>query len=604
MAEFERTVERNLFEVDNARNLSPREIVETFIPKKSFWRLFSEKHHIIYGARGSGKTVIVKMLSHDHLSQFRNVEAEHIINSRKFIGIYVPTKLDWVGGLKNKPWQSEKEKEEFFQWRLNMATCLSFTKTIKSCLNTYIKNDGDRARIERRLVGEIMNSWGVGNSTHENITLQALQYGLQDIDYKKQQHLAATRASKRIIPEEEGLGIAFDMELFAPLKRAITLTERILEFPDDTIWMLCLDEAEFLDRDHHRILNSHLRAHSGNLVFKITTMPYFHRTTETNVGVPLNVGDDFEYVYLDKDPVQLEASNATLDDEEKRRVEFATKLFEKRAQISGGIYKHTDLLELLGFSLLLDHKKESDWTEKSKNMMLLRKYCNKKTVERAERLVHTPKKFKDEIARKIHGALILRNAVESQKGKKKRLEVYSGFTMAVRCSDSNPRRLIRIFNRFILHSKQSKDKKSFKPLEPKSQTNLLKGFSSITLNRVFSEPEVGPDLMEFLTTIGDFMKDRFYKEQLTTNPVYSIKVDRNASKQEWELIKHAVGIGLLFPNVSMNNPDQIPEVEGIFRLAYVLAPHFNLLPRRGECRSLSSITLKWRTEQKQFEISE
>ena len=50
----------------------------------------------------------------------------------------------------------------------------------------------------------------------------------------------------------------------------------------------------------------------------------------------------------------------------------------------------------------------------------------------------------------------------------------------------------------------------------------------------------------------------------------------------WKLVKTAVGLGLLFPNVGANNPDQMPEREGVFHFAYVLAPHFLLLPRRGK----------------------
>ncbi|MBU6392517.1 MAG: hypothetical protein KGQ83_09795, partial [Planctomycetes bacterium] len=337
--------------------------------------------------------------------------------------------------------------------------------------------------------------------------------------------------------------------------------------------------------------------------------PYFHHITETNTSVPLSVGHDFEYIYIDKDHVQIEADNMTTEDDENRRIEFAIELFKKRAQISGGIYKETNLVELLGHSILLDHKRESDWSPDSENMKLLKKYCDETTIKRAEKLLITPERFMNEIGRKIYGALLLRNAVETQRGAEI-LDVYSGFTMAVRCADSNPRRLIRIFNRFILHSKLSKNMKTFLPLEPKKQTNLLKGFSTITLNRVHSEPVVGSDLLTFLETIGNFMKNCFYNEPLSTDQTYSIKVDKNTSEKDWKIIKHAVGIGLLYPNVSVNNPDQIPEIEGIFRLAYVLAPHFDLLPRRGKCRNLTAIknfpyTLKTKVKQKSFfEINE
>src|ERR1039457_3078594 len=116
-------IRRNLFEIENARNLSRDELVETFVATKSFWRLLSAKNHIVLGARGSGKTAIAKMLSHDHLSRFDEKRAQNAIAAKAFIGMYVPTSVEWVGVLKNKPWQTEAEQEEFFQWRLNIASC-------------------------------------------------------------------------------------------------------------------------------------------------------------------------------------------------------------------------------------------------------------------------------------------------------------------------------------------------------------------------------------------------------------------------------------------------------------------------------------------------
>src|ERR1051325_11632498 len=98
---------RNLFEIENARNLNPRELVETFVPTQSFWRLLSAKHHVVLGSRGSGKTALAKMLSHDHLSLMNEERAQAAIRAQDFIGVYIPTRLEWVGGLKNKPWQSE-----------------------------------------------------------------------------------------------------------------------------------------------------------------------------------------------------------------------------------------------------------------------------------------------------------------------------------------------------------------------------------------------------------------------------------------------------------------------------------------------------------------
>jgi hypothetical protein len=572
-------VRKDLFEVDNARNLTRDELIATFVPTQSFWRLLSAKHHIALGSRGSGKTALAKMLSHDHLSKFRDIRAQQIIKAKSFIGIYVPTKLEWVGGLKNKPWQTEREAEEFFQWRLNVATCASFLVTLRSCLDTYVQDKGMRARLERETVKDITSSWSNGGADCE--TLRSLQNYLEDVEHEKQFQLASKRSLGPYYREEVPAGIEFGTELFMPLRRGISLSTRHIGFLEDCTWLLCLDEAEFLEPMHHRILNSHMRAHSGNLFFKITTTPYSHHTLKTNTNVSLDVHHDFEYVYIDQDPIMASGG------EEGHN--FAGELFNKRAGISGNKYRGTTLINLLGDSTLLDAK-TSDWGPRSIQMKLLRKHSNVTTINRAAKLINDRTAFKDQIARKMHSALLLREAVSELRGRKE-LELYAGGPMAVRCADGNPRRLIRIFNSFILTAKwkHERGKTTVQCIPPNVQTRILKAFSATTLVRVQSEPEIGPDLYQFLQMLGNYMHDALHNKPLTTDQVSSIQVDKNISPLYWKLVKSAVGLGLLFPNINTNNPDEMPDREGTFHLAYVLAPHFDILPRRGKARRLESI---------------
>lgn len=566
---------RNLFEVENARNLSPNEVINTFVPTKSFWRLLSPKNHIVLGARGSGKTALVKMLAHDHLSQFDNRQARQIIDKKELIGMYVPTRLEWVGGLKNKQWKTEGEAELFFQWRLNISSCAALLVALRSCFDIYIEDIGQRAKLERELSIRLSATWTFDEGSYD--TFEKLQQFLEDTEHDKQAEItrARVRGDEQLISK---VGIYFECELFTPLRRAIKLAGRALELPKNSMWMLCLDEAEFLEPYHHRILNSHLRAHPENLVLKITTMPYSHYTLATNTGASLNVGHDFEYVYIDKDPVFLAGG-------EDSGEEFAKNLFVKRASQSSTNYKWDGFEQLLGISNLLDAK-ASNWTEASKMMNLLNRYANKATINRANRLAGTPA-FKDQISRKIHGALLLREAIDLSKGNKA-LDIYSGLKMAIRCSDSNPRRLIRIFNTLINEATEKPDQTGLRVITKSRQTRALITFSTSTLNRVQSEPLLGPALHAFLMKIGNYMKHDFYEHQLGTDQTSSIEID-GCSDHEWEIIKTAVGLGLLFPNVNVNSADQMPERSGIFRLAYVLSPMFRLLPRKGKSISLQRL---------------
>ncbi|HEX5735703.1 MAG TPA: hypothetical protein VF131_22945 [Blastocatellia bacterium] len=577
------TFRRDLFEIENARNLTRDELVATFVPTKGFWRLLSAKNHIVLGSRGSGKTALAKMVSHDHLSRLQDERAQQIVKSKAFIGMYVPTRLEWVGALKNKPWQTEREKEEFFQWRLNVSSCLAYLLTVRSCLESYVDDIGHRARIESELAAELADSWSDGKFKCD--TIRSLQNYLEDIEHKKQQQIIRIRSRGGALINEDSVGGTFDMDLFSPLRRGITLASRVMDFPEDCTWLLCLDEAEFLELIHHRILNSLMRAYSGNLFFKITTMPYCHYTLGTNAGASLNVGHDFEYVYVDQDPILWAGTKG------KEGLRFATTVFTKRALVSGNKYKGVTLADLLGPSKLLDPKR-SDWTPGSRNMALLRRYASEDTKKRAERLKSNRSHFLDQIARKMHGAILLRQSVDRLRGRGE-LDVYSGETMAIRCSDMNPRRLIRIFNSFLLEAiwrrNEYGDIRSVAPIPAKEQTRILTAFSTSSLSRVQSEPDCGPELYSFLQALGIYMHKSLHEMPLTTDQISSLIIEPSIPDLYWNLVQRAVGLGLLFPNVNANNPDQMPERDGTFHFGYVLAPHFRILPRRGRARRLSKI---------------
>ncbi len=592
----------NLFELQNARTMSLDQVVSTFVPVQTFWRLLSAKHHVLIGSRGSGKTAIAKMLSHDHLSRLQDVRAIRIIQSKAFIGIYVPTKLKWVSALQNKPWQTDEEKERFFQWRFNLATCLGYLRAIRSCLDVYLDDKGTRARAEEALVLELSKAWAEPSESCS--TVRELECHLEDIEHMKQQELARARAANMSMGAARNIGTNFDMELLEPLQRGLTVASRVLGFSGDTSWLLCIDEAEFLDRLHLQILNSHMRAHSGNLFFKITTMPYRYTPDSIN-PVPLEPGHDFDYAFLDADTAfqERDAGESNLIG-----TQFARRLFEKRAGASGLSYAKVTLSRLLGRSELLDSL-AADWSSRSDNMRLLKLYGSNETIERAKKLAGT-RKFNSEMGRKIHGALLLRHKLALLHGKQK-LDAYSGATMVMRCGDANPRRLINIFNALLLGATWRKDRqlKEHQSLSKKRQTEILTKYSQQLLAAVQSEPrfqpepvsegnaQFGNDLYQFINMIGEYLRNAFIGKPLSTDQISSIEIDRSLSEEEWTLIRWAVSLGLLYPQINPNNPDELPIRTGTFHLAYALAPLYRTMPRRGKARSLASIRKWWYSRQ-------
>ncbi|RYZ89925.1 MAG: hypothetical protein EOP04_05480 [Proteobacteria bacterium] len=559
----------NPFENDNARNSTPEDLPYQFVWTTDFARLISSKNHVLIGARGSGKTAIIKMLSHEYLSRLNHESAAKLVRDRSFVGTYVPMRLSWVGGLKNKPWLTEKGRENHFQWRLNVACCSAFISTLESCLRSYVPGKVERIVTERDLCLQLSAAW-FPDMRAESIDM--LRQHLAEVEYKKLLDEEKLRVNEGV--EFSKVGVEFDIGLFEPLKRAITILKSRIKFPQSAIWAVCLDEAEYLSVEYQRILNSHLRTFADGLVFKITTMPYKHYTLDTNTAVPLVRGDDFDYIYLDS----MEVSKRTSSEYESLR-KFSTELFERRLKGSRWENSGVTLEMLLGSSYILSDKS----VPQELLIELIAKYSNTTTLDRAKYLLGTSK-FDDEIGRKLKGALLLRDASSQIKGNSSST-IYSGVEMVIRCSDGNPRRFISLLNSMYL---AGTDETGFKPVPLAVQDRILRHFSTNEFRRIISEPNHGNDIHQLLLKIGKFFKDALHFKPLSSDLILSFRYNMN-DDSTWDIVSEAVGVGLIRPLVEKSDFDELPIREGTFRLSYMLSPYFSLLPRRGRAVSLSAV---------------
>lgn len=599
---------RNLFDLDNARYLNKVELVQTFIPTEAFERILAPKNQIIIGSRGSGKTALLKMISHDHMALFDNPRAREIIKAKTYIGIHISTKTKFIGGLKNKDWEDEASKEKHFRWLMNVASCIALLETLKSCLTTYYPDKDVRRMKELEVISKIAEHLFTKN---DNLfTISDVAEKLEDLVLLKSKNMLIDKIYGTKA-QTEPVGLTFDLELFEPLLAAIQTVNRKLEFPEETSWFICIDEIEILDEFHHKILNSYMRANMGNIFFKFTTLPYCHYTLETNTNVPLDIRHDVHYVYIDQDP----AFNyrATVADHS------AEQLFIARAKISKPQFAKYSLQQLFGSSVLLDSRtisyekikefKNDILNEEQLSMLiasdpilqLFDKYSNAKTRAKGRELLKHKeiRRFGNEIGRKMRGLLILKEYEQSIRGKQ-RVEIYYGAKTVINLGDANPRKLLGIYNAMINKLESSYDfkhkpQKIFKgnktdPLiSPSDQNFVLASIAERELNRYRIEKNFGGSLYDFIITIGEYMHDQIHEMQINTEQVSSIEYTVGTDENIWRIIERAVQKGLIYPNINIHNPDEMPYHEGIFHLAFIFAPKFKLLPRKGDAKNISSI---------------
>jgi hypothetical protein len=577
------------FEVDNAKQLTIEKTVRYFVPPSNFANLLTGKNHILLGSRGSGKTTWVRMLAHDHIvlaakQKGKAYDYARDALERDVIGIYVPTNIGLVGSLKNKPWQDEHSAEAFFQWRLNLHSCAALIPIIRSCIVNYIHDPVDRKIAELEVCNELSKMWS--GDTSKITTLESLRLLLAQIETKRVNLIALRRARQESMQD---LNDYFDSELFSPIRYAMEVLTFHIGIPTEAQWMICIDEAEYLTVAHHRILNTHLRTAAGNLVFKIATMPFAHHTLATNTNEPVRNGHDFEYVYVDQVPID---SRGAQDNAEFLR--FAREVFHRRLQEQSIDFKSLTLNQLLGSSPLIDEKTVDTKAEIDEFMSLLLRHANDSTKARAKRLLDTDlSRFRNEILRKMHGALLLRDALQNNTGNSK-LRVYAGEAMVVRCADGNARRLVRLLSalskKLILN--KNPDSNISYPLDRGLQNEVLESIARDTLSRVQSEPPHGMQTYKYLMAIGTYMQNIFSARRLGSDFVSSIEIQASDNIDLQNFVKQSVQLSLLTPSgTNMHNGTNAP-CEGVFHLAFLFAPMFGLLPRRNKAQRLPDILAK------------
>lgn len=560
----------NIFEHSNARYFTSNQLAEEFVWTPAFESLISNKNHIILGSRGSGKTALIKMLSHECLTKLNDEKARKIINERSFIATYIPLKVEWVNSIGDID-----DNNQLFRWSLNLSSCARFLDTIRSCLHSYVEDEIDRIIKEKAICNKISELW----LSKKLNTITDIYDELEIIEYKKNIIFNKIKLGLKLSDDDLMVGLNFNADLFKPLIMALFTVRKEIGLSNSSTFCVCIDEAEFLTKDHHRILNTHMRSYN-EIVFKITTMPYRHYTLETDTGTPLNIGHDFDYLNIDKQGLHGSSKNNSHNFFEN----FAEKLFRKRIKNSSIINKEITLEFLLGNSILVDSPKDS--LPDDKLMEKVREYCDSSTIKRAERLLEQDYSlFESSISRKLRGTLILKDSFQRYKGNASPF-IFSGYSLIVRCSDGNPRRLLRLFN--YLFSNSIDTCTELKPLSDKEQGAKLKEFSYSELDGLNLEVD-GKKAFDLFTTIGRFLKDKLHTDKINTDTYNSFSFDVEDDKV-WKYIETAVDLGLIYPDFrGLDNDNKMPNRKGRFSLAFCLSPHFYLMPRKGNSIKLSVI---------------
>lgn len=581
---------------DNARNEDDRNIVDWFIDMEVFWSLFSEKHTIIYGSRGSGKTFLSKMASFPLLRQSEMPRAKQLVGELNYVGVFVNTDVRFVGSTSSPVWINDQFRETHFVWKFNINCVKSICTVIDNLLCHCISDDVERFKYELH-ISKIISGYICLNDIPR---LKEIDFHLSRYEYDIRSKL--NKAHLRGEAKGGYLSDAFSTDILEPVLALINELEHYLPILKTTKWLLFIDEAEFLLEEQQRILNTFMRTHTNRIFLKIATLPFHYRTFDTNVNVSLQAGDDYQQEFLDSAPIYtLNKSNAA------DIYKFAIQLYSIRMKkflqdqsisVSNKDYaKLSDLGRVLYHSRILNPKRKPDADEFT--LRKLKKHVNAATYRRSQELLaNNPAAFDNSIWRKVAGQIEIREHSTTHRLGQNAIDIYSGLEIAIRCTDGIPRRMINLFQKLAREamSGAKNRNKSAKHLasddgailDYKIQNRVLSSYADDRFANSLAVPRVGPELNTLINNVGQYLRAKLHDDEISTDYIGSFFVDVKCTDVVWEVVMAGIAYGHIFPNVSSKRPLTLSR-ESSFRLSFAYSPKFLLYPAQGKPRALSSI---------------
>ena len=81
--------------------------------------------------------------------------------------------------------------------------------------------------------------------------------------------------------DESTIPVVFRRQVCATLLAVKSSIEYILGFEVEPTWIICIDEAEFLNETCQKCINNVFRSDSNRIAIKMATLPFYHKTLET-----------------------------------------------------------------------------------------------------------------------------------------------------------------------------------------------------------------------------------------------------------------------------------------------------------------------------------
>lgn len=476
------TDKANPFVQSKASLFNDHRIITEFSPTSKFWALFNEQHEIILGERGSGKTILLKMMRYSLLRNLTDPQAIKNVKTKEFIGVYVSADLEFMGQFDSQEVPADL-RIPYFQFAFNCRLTRSFLYELKYITRDLFPDDIEYSKKSRTLTKYFRKIWF--NNDESLVFIEDLEDKINQIYYNLDTN------NENFL---ENTPPIFKKTIGRTIQAIGERTSQILGLDHEPKWIIAIDEAEFLRKKYQKCLNYIFRCYSDNIVIKMATLPFSHTTRETleeNVFADAN-GNDFRYNVLKFHPYEFDS--------------ITNKICSSRMQsIFGDELNSMTLEDFIGddTSSMIDRYQKLFGENASKRVTLERRIIETFNESRQDKYLASINTDKNEksIYDKLYPILLIRDIYElSTKGNNK-TGWYSGASLIRLLSQGNPRRFLSIMHELFLKAKKVK-------LSENEQHETLMDFSKIQVEETKNLQLYGPKLYEILEHISTLLHNR------------------------------------------------------------------------------------------------
>jgi hypothetical protein len=481
----------NPFHEGQAKAFTDRKLIEEFFPTSTYWSRFNGQHEVLIGTRGSGKTAILKMLSYSWLRALDHQNVSELLREKKFIGFYMPLHLEFIASLPGQGCPDD-QRLQYFNFAFNCAAIKALVREISALLTDCFPDPQKRLTCESNILTHLFELWFPGMKCDVNSVFD-LQWKI-DVLYHNQPFWRDGELQQPHI---------FATSLFWPITPALSRVAMDLGLnPDSTVWIACLDEAEFLTEPFICSVNTFLRSEKKPLVIKLATLPFRHltkRTTAPSASVE-GEGNDFNYRVID-----LEADSSDFRG-------LSDALCRARLKKCGINDPHLTLETFLGSegnNDLIDYFRLELPEESSEDHILQGILDSISEVRRVrfELIKNDPARVMSDYYKKFAPVYYFRRMQNEDRRGNRTVGWFAGAKMLRRISDGNPRRFIQLMNDLFEAARNME-------LTPKNQHRIAMEFCRRHYEACEGLPDYGVILKHIIAVVGKLLELRVHGEEM------------------------------------------------------------------------------------------